>query len=283
VRGRPSAVGRQSSAQLSDGAGFEAALAGAAEVAQLLWERGWAERNAGNISCDVTDIFPADGAGDAPLTPLGAAFPELSGRCLLVTAAGSRMRDVALAPEAWCGVLRFSEDGSAYGVAWQGRDGAAFTPTSELPSHLAVHAALLLRGGAPRAVVHTHPTELLALSLEPGFGDEERFNRLLWSLHPETVVVVPSGVAVVPYVMPGSVEQGMAAGRAMETHDVALWRKHGALAVGEDFGAAFDLLDTVNKAARLYFLCRSAGFVPEGLSDAQVEELRRAYGPHPNS
>jgi rhamnulose-1-phosphate aldolase len=269
--------------QSSNDSAFGRVLAGAAGVAQLLWDRGWAERNAGNLSCDVTGIVPAGHADDGPLTPLRAAFPELSGRCLLVTGAGSRMRDVAHAPEAWCGVLRFSGDGTAYGVSWHGRDGKAFTPTSELPSHLAIHAALLRRGAALRAIVHTHPTELLVLSLEPGVLAEGHFNRLLWSLHPETVVVVPSGVAVVPYVMPGTVEQGMAAGRAMETHDVALWLKHGAVAVGEDFDAAFDLLDTVNKASRLYLLCRSAGIVPDGLSDAQVEELRRAYGPHPTS
>ena len=263
-----------------DDSAFEAVLAGAAVVARLLWERGWAERNAGNLSYDVTGIaIPTDRAAAVPLVPLGRAYPDLSGRCVLVTAAGSRMRDIAHEPEAWCGVLRLSDDGAAYGVAGHGGAGAGFTPTSELPSHFAIHAALRRRGAAQRAVVHTHPTELLALSLEPGFGDEGRFNRLLWSLHPETVVVVPSGVAVVSYLMPGTVEQGIAAGRAMEAHDVALWLKHGAVAVGEDFGAAFDLLDTVNKVARLYLLCRSARIVPEGLSDAQVEELRRTYGP----
>lgn len=260
----------------TDDAAFRRVIAGAAEVAQLLWERGWAERNAGNLSCDVTGIVPAGPAtAAAPATPLGTAFPELAGRHLLVTGAGSRMRDVAHEPDVWCGVLELSGDGAAYRTVWCG-DGAAFTPTSELPSHLAIHAALRRRGATARAVVHTHPTELLALSLEPGIGDEGRFSRVLWSLHPEMVVFVPSGVAVVPYVMPGSVEQGRAAGRAMETHDVALWRKHGAVAVGEDFGSAFDLLETVNKAARLYLLCRSAGIAPEGLSDAEVEELRRA-------
>ena len=254
-------------------------LAGAAGVAQLLWDRGWAERNAGNLSCDVTGISTAGLSADAPLTKLHAAIPELAGRQLLVTGAGSRMRDLAHDPDAGCGVLRISADGAAYGVVWHGGGDAGFTPTSELPSHIAIHAALRRRGAPPQAVVHTHPTELLALSLEPGVGDEGRVNHLLWALHPETVVVVPSGIAVVPYVMPGTLEQGLAAGRAMETHDVALWLKHGAVAVGSDFGAAFDLLDTVNKAARLYLLCRSAGIVPEGLSDAQVGELRRAYGP----
>jgi rhamnulose-1-phosphate aldolase len=270
------------SGKSGDGSVFKRVLDGAAGVARLLWERGWAERNAGNLSCDVTGIeFPEFGSTKAPLNPLAVACPGLAGRRLLVTAAGSRMRDVAREPGAWCGVLRFTSDGAAFAVAWGGDAGGSFTPTSELPSHLAIHAALRQRGAAARAVVHTHPTELLALSLEPDFGGEERFNHLLWSLHPEAVVVVPAGVAVVPYVLPGTVEQGTAAGRAMDAHDVALWLKHGAVAVGEDFDAAFDLLDTVNKAARLYLLCRSSGIVPEGLSAAQVEELRRAYGPRP--
>jgi rhamnulose-1-phosphate aldolase len=266
-----------------DASPFQRVLAGAAGVAQLLWERGWAERNAGNLSYDVTGIdLPVGHAlGNVEATPLAAAFSELSGRQLLVTAAGSRMRDLARGPAAWCGVLRFSHDGAAYTIVWHG--GAGFAPTSELPSHLAIHAALRRRDAAARAVVHTHPTELLALSLEPGIGDEDRFNRLLWSLHPEAVVAVASGVAVVPYLMPGTVEQGSAAGRAMATHDVALWLKHGAVAAGEDFDAAFDLLDTVNKVARLYFLCRSAGITPEGLSEAQVEKLRLAYGPRPST
>jgi rhamnulose-1-phosphate aldolase len=268
--------------QGSHQAAFDAVLAGVAGVGRLLWERGWAERNAGNLSYDVTGmVVPAGRRSEGPPTRLGAAFAELAGRELLVTAAGSRMRDVAREPEAGCGVLRFSDDGAAYAVIWPG--GAGFIPTSELPSHLAIHATLRRRGAASRAVVHTHPTELLALSLEPGIADPGRFDRLLWSLHPETVVVVPSGVAIVPYFRPGTVEQGSAAGRAMEAHDVALWLKHGAVAVGEDFEAAFDLLDTVNKAARLYLLCRSAAIAPEGLSDVQVEELRRAYGPDPTT
>jgi rhamnulose-1-phosphate aldolase len=92
---------------------------------------------------------------------------------------------------------------------------------------------------------------------------------------PEMVVAVPEGLAVVPYAMPGTMAQGDAAGAAMEGHDVALWVKHGAVAVGRDFADAFDLLDTVNTAARMLLLCRSAGYEPEGLSDAAIEELRR--------
>jgi rhamnulose-1-phosphate aldolase len=253
-------------------------LSDLAATAALLWERGWAERNAGNLSCDVTELVPAvpDPAAPTPVLA-GAAFGELAGRRLLVTAAGSRMRDLAREPDIGCGIVQFTERGAGFTVVWQGAAGAAFAPTSELPAHLAIHAALRRRCAPLRAVVHSHPTELLALSHDPRLAEEAGLNRALWAMHPEAVVVVPDGVAFVPYEMPGSTAQGAAAGAAMERHDVALWAKHGAVAVGSDFGGAFDLLDTANKTARMLLLCRAAGYEPEGLSDAEVEALRRAY------
>ncbi len=264
--------------RLRDNTKFWRVLAAAAEVAGLLWGKGWAERNAGNLSFDVTDVVPApDGAGVAAgATALPRSFPELGGRRLLVTAAGSRMREIAQDPDRFCGVLQFSPDGSRHAVAWRGRGTGTFAPTSELPSHLAIHAALRRRQSAHCAIVHTHPTELLALSHDARLKDAAQLNRLLSAMHPETVVVVPDGLALVPYLLPGTFEQGLAAGVAMERHDVALWEKHGAVAVGAGFVEAFDLIDTMNAAARLLLLCRSAGLEPEGLTDAQLDELRRA-------
>jgi rhamnulose-1-phosphate aldolase len=255
-------------------------LSDLAATAALLWERGWAERNAGNLSCDVTELVPAVPEEGTPTpVPAGAAFGELAGRRLLVTAAGSRMRDLAREPDVGCGIVQFAARGAGYVVVWPGAAGAAFAPTSELPAHLAIHAALRRRRAPCPAVLHTHPTELLAVSHDPRLADTARLNRALWAMHPEAVVVVPAGVACVPYQMPGSVTHGAAAGAAMQRHDVALWVKHGAVAVGPDFAGAFDLLDTANKAARLLLLCRAAGYEPEGLSDAEVEALRRAYPP----
>jgi rhamnulose-1-phosphate aldolase len=37
-------------------------------------------------------------------------------------------------------------------------------PTSELPSHLAVHNYLLEKGSPYRASLHTHPIELIAMT-----------------------------------------------------------------------------------------------------------------------
>jgi rhamnulose-1-phosphate aldolase len=251
-------------------------LADLAETAGLLWQKGWAERNAGNLSYDVTEVA-AEGswAAGGAITPLGGAYPELAGRRLLVTAAGSRMRDLAREPDVGSGILQVSADGAGYALVWAGAD--SFVPTSELPSHLAIHGALRRRRAAHRAVVHTHPTELLALSHDRRLADGARISRALWAMLPEAVVVIPDGVALVPYVLPGTTAQGAAAGAAMERHEVALWARHGAVAVGGGFADAFDLLDVANQAARLLLLCRAAGYEPEGLSDAEIDELRRAY------
>lgn len=264
--------------RVEDDTGLWRVLAEASDVAGLLWSRGWAERNAGNLSCDVTETVQAvEGAGAQELRHLPRAVPELSGRRLLVTAAGSRMRDLASEPDRGCGVVEFTSGGSAYRVVWAGVGAAAFSPTSELPAHLAIHAALRRRDSTHRAIVHTHPVELLALSHDRRLLDEARLNAALWAVHPEAVVVVPAGVALVPYALPGSQEQGAAAGAAMEGHEVALWEKHGSVATGTGFAEAFDLIDTVNSAARLLLLCRAAGYEPEGLSPSQVADLRRAY------
>jgi rhamnulose-1-phosphate aldolase len=126
-------------------------------------------------------------------------------------------------------------------------------------------------------VLHTHPTELVALSHVRALWHEGMLNRLLWSMHPETVVVVPEGMALVDYLLPGTQEQGRASAARFEDHRVALWQKHGAVAVGRTLDEAFDLIDTLNKSAAIYLACRAAGYVAEGLSDADMAALREAF------
>jgi rhamnulose-1-phosphate aldolase len=258
-------------------AALEGAVGQTAEVAGHLWASGWAERNAGNLSVDVSGDLPSWIPASEPY-PVGSSpvpYPELAGRALWITATGSRMRDVARAPHEHCGIIRVASDGAAFGLAW---GPPSFRPTSELATHLAVHAALRRSGSGARAVLHSHPTELIALTHLPALT-EERLNRLLWSMTPETVVLVPDGVALVPYLAPGSADVGSATARAVQRHSVVLWEKHGATAVGADLLDAFDLLDAVNKSAKLYLACRTAGFQPRGLSEQQIAALRRSLKP----
>ncbi len=258
----------------------------AAETADLLWRKGWAEGSAGNLSQDVTDWVdpgPFPEHDPAPCwCPPGEPPPEcaasLAGRCLWITAAGGRMRDVSREPGEHSGTLQFSADGLRYRAIGgpAGEDG--FRPSSELPSHATILASFLVRGDAPRAIVHAHPDGLIALSHDRSLCDEERLNRALRNMHPEAVAVLPEGIGLVPYVLPGTLQHGLVTAAALERHPVALWEKHGVVAVGADLDEAFDRIDMADKLARLYLSCRAAGIEPEGLGDARLEDLVRFFG-----
>jgi len=247
------------------------------ETAQCLWEKGWAERNAGNISVNVTaESGNAGDAADALCCAAELPYPALAGAMFLITGADTRMREVAKDAETNCCLLRISDDLTGYHVLWGGKR-PGFRPTSELPAHLAVHHFLVRTGAPQRAFVHTHPTHLIALTLMFAAADESEINRLLWSVHPEVKIFVPEGVGCVPYEVPRSVELAEATITALQGHRVALWDKHGCGAAGVDAAEAFDLLDILDKAARIYLTCRAAGYEPHGITEEQVEELGRRF------
>ena len=83
-------------------------------------------------------------------------------------------------------------------------------PTSELPSHLAVHDYLLAKGSPYRASLHTHPIELVALTHSRKWMVKDAATRMLWSMIPETRAFCPRGLGMVPYMLPSSVELSQA-------------------------------------------------------------------------
>ncbi len=245
-------------------------------VAGQLTSKGWAERNAGNISLDVTAQLRLASSGFKSYSfTRDAVVPAcLAGRCLLVSVTGSHMRHLALKPAENVSIVRLEKNG--YRVLWGKGVGGDFPPTSEFNSHLAIHKLLRERKSDKLAVLHTHPNELIALTHMPEFSDGKNCNKLnglLWSMHPEAKIVIPQGVGMVPYHLPGSQEMARDTAAVFRRHEIALWEKHGCVAVGEDVDAAFDLIDCLNKSAALYLLCRSAGFKPRGLSKAQLSRL----------
>jgi rhamnulose-1-phosphate aldolase len=251
-------------------------LEGAAEVAGHLWRKGWAERNAGNISIDITNIVPEAILDDCPgeTRTLPRPYPALAKASILTTATGSRMRAVAAAPHRYSCVLHLSPTGDSFNTICFD---TSVRPSSEAPSHLAIHELLRQRESGLTSVIHTHPDRLIALSHMREFSDESALNRLLWSMHPETSIVVPQGIGVVPYEVPGSEMLARATVKALAEHRIVLWEKHGVVAVGTDLDEALDLVDTMDKAAAIYLLCRNAGAVPEGLSESQLHELAEAF------
>ena len=248
-------------------------------VAQYLWDRGWAERNAGNFSVNVTHLFQEkelDRLSTYPFYPLSRHYPDLARKLFLISGTGTRMRDLASNPLENICFVYISDSGSAFHIIDDHRDEPAVKPTSELATHLAVQQQFIHRKSPEKVVLHAHVTELVALTQLPQFTSGEAINSLLWGMHPETVLFLPDGAGFIPFRQPGSETIAMASIREFEKHAVVIWEKHGCLAVGSTMAEAFDYLDLLAKAARIWFMCKSAGFDPEGLTPAQVAEIRRS-------
>ena len=249
-----------------------------AEVAGYLWQKGWAERNGGNITINITDNVDDAMRALPALTeprPIGKTLPHLEGCWFYCKGTGRRMRDLARDPMANGSIIRILPDCAHYEIVAD----ALVAPTSELPSHLAVHDYLLAKGSPYRASLHTHPIELVALSHSWKWLEKDAATRMLWSMIPETKAFCPRGLGIVPYMMPSSIELAEATIRALdEDYDVVLWEKHGVFAVDTDILNAFDQVDVLTKAAQIYLAARNRGFEPEGMTDAQMRELSDAFG-----
>lgn len=248
-----------------------------AEVAGYLWMKGWAERNGGNISYNITDVMDAR---IRELSPISGKFrleipaEALAGNCFLVTGTGRRMRDVASALMENASIIRISEDGASYEIVAE----RPIRPTSELPSHLRIHDRMVRQGRNIRAVIHTHPTELVAMTHHRAFLEKNVLGRLLWSMIPETRAFCPKGLGIVPYACPGSVELAEATIRELDEYDIVMWEKHGAVGIGENLIEPFDMMDTLNKSACIYLSARAMGFCPEGMTDGQMDEMKDRFG-----
>lgn len=247
-----------------------------AEVAGYLWERGWAERNGGNISYNITDIVDES---ITTLKPLGDSITlpqqvkNLCNNYFLVTGTGKRMRYVHSQPMKNMSIIRISDDGTSYDIVAE----EYIRPTSELPSHLMIHDYLIGKGRKNKAVIHTHPIELVAMTHNLAFLEKDVLGKLLWSMIPETRAFCPKGLGIARYQLPGSVILAEETIKQLDEYDVVMWEKHGVVAVGEDLIEAFDMIDTFTKSAKIYESACSMGFVPKGMSEEQMDELKRVF------
>ena len=247
-----------------------------AEVAGYLWQKGWAERNGGNITVNVTELVDDEMRALPPISeplPIGTTLPYLRGCYFYCKGTGKRMRDLAHQPMQNGSIIRILDDCKSYVIIAE----EAVMPTSELPSHLSIHNYLIGSGSNYKASLHTHPIELVAMSHEPAFLEKDVLTHLLWSMIPETLAFAPLGLGIVPYTLPGSVELAEATLQQIKDYDVVLWEKHGTLAVGTDIMDAFDQTDVLNKAATIYSRARQMGFVPEGMTDKAMKEIQEVF------
>ena len=247
-----------------------------AEVAGYLWQNGWAERNGGNITVNITDLIDNEIRQMPPISKvraIGVTLPALRGAYFYCKGTNKRMRDLARWPMQNGSIIRILDDCASYVIIAD----ESVAPTSELPSHLTVHNRLVESGSPYKATLHTHPIELVAMSHNRAFLGKDVLTHILWSMIPETKAFCPLGLGIVPYELPGSTLLAEATLRELEEYDVVLWEKHGVFAKGLDVMDAFDQIDVLSKSAKIYISARAMGFEPEGMTPAQLHQLTTAF------
>ena len=221
-------------------------------LAQNLYRLGWDERNGGNISC----IIPQEEAEQyfdlsRTIRTISMDFDgrELAGKLFLVTGTGKYFKNVYDDPENNLGLVRVREDGAGIDLIWGYADGGR--PTSELPAHFMTHIERLRVDPLHRVVLHTHPTNIIAMTFVHDLSERE-FTRTLWRMCTECMVVFPDGVSVLPWMLCGNDEIGRVTADKMKEFRLVVWAQHGIFGTGRDIDETFGLIETVEKAAEIY-------------------------------
>ncbi len=247
-----------------------------AEVAGYLWQKGWAERNGGNITINVTELVDEEIRNLPAMSEpqqIGTVLPNLKGGYFYCKGTNMRMRDLARWPMENGSLVRILDDCARYEIVAD----LPVRPTSELPAHLSMHNYLIGKGSTYKAALHTHPIELVAMSHHKPFLEKDVLSHMLWSMIPETKAFCPRGLGIIPYELPSSLKLAEATIKELNEYDVVLWEKHGVCAVGEDIMDAFDQVDVLTKSAQIYRNARSMGFIPDGMSLEQMREMSEVF------
>ena len=230
------------------------------KTASNMYRLGWDERNGGNISYllkeeevagylnldNVIRTIPLMGVNEVDFD----ASP-LEGKIFIVTGTGKYFKNVEDDPETNLGIVRIGKGGKEVELLWGFKDGGR--PTSEFPAHMMSHMARLSVDPENRVVMHSHPTNTLAMNFVHEL-DEKKFTHTLWEMCTECIVVFPEGVGVLPWMLCGTTEIGVATANKMKEFRLVIWAMHGIYGAGKTLDETFGLIETVEKAAQIYML-----------------------------
>lgn len=230
------------------------------KTASNMYRLGWDERNGGNISyllkeeevAEYLDLkkvirtIPLMGVNEVDFD----ASP-LEGKIFIVTGTGKYFKNVEDDPETNLGIVRIGKAGKEVELLWGFKDGGR--PTSEFPAHMMSHIARLSVDPENRVVMHSHPTNTLAMNFVHEL-DEKKFTHTLWEMCTECIVVFPEGVGVLPWMLCGTTEIGVATAKKMKEFRLVVWAMHGIYGAGKTLDETFGLIETVEKAAQIYML-----------------------------
>jgi rhamnulose-1-phosphate aldolase len=124
--------------------------------------------------------------------------------------------------------------------------------------------------------MHTHPTATLAMTHIHEL-DDKKFTHTIREMCTECIVVFPDGIGVLPWMVCGNNEIGVATAKKMEEYRLVVWGLHGIYGCGDDMDEAFGLIETVEKAAMLYMLATASGKRINTITDPQLWEIVEAF------
>jgi len=142
------------------------------DVAACFWQRGWVELKGGSITFNMSAFVDS---GIRAMLAIGMTLPRVVGLYFDCKGTNKRMRDLAREPMEYGSLVRVCEDGAHYEIVAD----THVQPTSGIRSHLAFHNRFQERGDGYVAVVHTHPTELVATSHAEEFLKKLVLSRIL--------------------------------------------------------------------------------------------------------
>jgi len=237
------------------------------------------EGAAGNISLCIG--WPLEVRRRFPLSeslPLPLAAPALAGKLILVTGSGRRLRDIHRDPAANLGAIVVGPDGET-GQLYTSPRRLFEHVTSEFNSHLAVHNDQIARTGTNfHALIHAQPPHLVYLSHVPAYREQATLNARLLRWEPETIVQLPEGVGVLPFLLPGSPAMMAANVAQLRENRVVLWSKHGVMARSDRSATkAADLIEYTETAAHYEYMDLVAGARGEGLTTDELRAIVRAF------
>ncbi len=246
-----------------------------AEVAKQLVIKGWAERNAGNISVNITKLIDEKSKASLITKQLEIVCPDLLGNTILISASGARMREIAINPLNYLCVIYINSENS-YQILYNGRQNELI-PSSELDTHLLIHNHIIKNKIDKKVLLHCHATELIALTHNSKIKSSESLSDLLFSMHPELIMFAPEGIAFVPYMMPGTKQIAEITLDKLADKRILVWEKHGCIALGDDLWDAYEMIESAAKAANIFFIASSSGYKPEGLKKHELDELKEKF------
>ena len=169
---------------------------------------------------------------------------EADGEIYLVSRSGSRFRDLAEDPANGLMLIQVSVNEVYYP--------SNAIPTSEWNCHRMIHERDL--SASFPCILHTHPTEVIALSHTALYRDENALNEHLAQLLPEMPLYLPNGIVAGSYAKPGSNELAELSCQKFGDKQALIWEGHGLICRGKSIDEALDYVEIVNKAAKLHFI-----------------------------